>query len=112
MYNQYQFLTLKNAFFAVLVYYSSNKSIIASYGMLQKKGNALKNSVRVHDTVYNDIDSSTMSSLNLMFGKNITVTLAPPQKQQGDSDCGAFSITITTSLQHGLIPGPYMQALL
>ena len=80
--------------------------------MLQKKDNALENSVRVHNTVYNDIDSSTMSLLNLMFGKNITVTLAPLQKQQGDSDCGVFSIAITTSLLHGLIPGPYTQALL
>ena len=31
-----------------------------------------------------------------MFGKDTTVTLAPLQKQQGDVDCGVFSIAIAT----------------
>ena len=68
--------------------------------------------VRVYDTVFNDIDDSTMSLLNSMFSKNITVTLAPLQKQQGSVDCGVFSIAIATSLLHSLIPGPYTQSLL
>ena len=66
----------------------------------------------MYDTVFNDIDDSTISLFNLMFSKNITVTVTPLQKLQGMVDCGVFNIAIATSLLHGLIPGPYTQSLL
>jgi len=71
-----------------------------------------ENNVRMCDTVFNDMDDSTVSLLSSMFGKDTTFTLAPLQKQQGDVDCGVFSIAIATSLLHGIIPGPYTQSLL
>ena len=66
----------------------------------------------LYDTVYNDIDDSTMALIQSMFTENITVTVAQVQKQHGDVDCGVFSVAIATSLLHGLSPGPYVQALL
>ena len=64
------------------------------------------------DTVFNDMDDSTVSLLSLMFDKDTTFTLAPLQKQQEDLDCGVFSIAIATSLLLGIILGPYIQSLL
>ena len=67
----------------------------------------------MYDTVYDDIDSSTMALLSSMFEENINVSIVPQvQKQQGDMDCGVFSIAIATSLLHDLSPGPYKQSLL
>ena len=68
----------------------------------------------VYDTVYDDIDSSTiMALLSSIFEENINVSIVPQvQKQQGDVDCGVFSIAIATSLLHDLAPGPYKQSLL
>ena len=66
----------------------------------------------MYDTVYKNIDDTTMSFLNLMFSKNITVTLVPLQKQQGMMDCGVFSVAMATSLLRGLNPGFYTQSLL
>ena len=39
-----------------------------------------ENNLRVYDTVFNDIDNSTMTLLNSMFSKDVTVILAPLQK--------------------------------
>jgi len=66
----------------------------------------------LYDTVYNDIDDSTMALICSMFEEDVTVTTAQVQKQQGDVDCGVFSIAIATSLLYGLPPGPYVQSLL
>lgn len=66
----------------------------------------------VYDTVFNDIDTPTMTLLNSMFEGDFTVTIVPLQNQQGGSDCGVFSIAIATSLLHGHSPGPYKQSLL
>ena len=71
-----------------------------------------KNVLSVYDTVFNDIDIPTMTLLRSMFEEDFTVSLAPVQKQQGDADCGVFSIAVATSLLHGHIPGPYTQSLL
>ena len=71
-----------------------------------------ENVLSVHDTVFNDIDTPTMTLLNSMFEGDFTVTIVPLQKQQGGSDCGVFSIAIATSLLHGHSPGPYKQSLL
>ena len=69
--------------------------------------------LKMYDTVYDDIDSSTMALLNSMFEENINVSMVPRlQKQKGDVDCGIFSTAIATSLLHGLSPGPYKQSLL
>lgn len=68
--------------------------------------------LHVYDTVYNDIDDSTMALIRSMFKEDITVAVAKTQKQHGDVDCGVFSVAIATSLLHGLSPGPYVQALL
>jgi len=69
----------------------------------------------VYDTVYNDIDDSTMALTRSMFKKDIAVA-GVKLKQHGDVDCEVFSVAIATSLQHslscGLSPGPYVQALL
>ena len=45
----------------------------------------------------------TMTLLNSMFEGNLTVTIAPLQKQQGGSDCGVFSVAVATSLLQDLI---------
>ena len=46
-----------------------------------------------------------------MFKENVNVSIVPQvQKQEGDVDCGLFSIAIATSLLHGLSPGPYKQS--
>ena len=51
----------------------------------------------MYDTVYDDIDSSTMALLSSMFEENVNVSIVPQvQKQQGDVDCGVFSIAIAT----------------
>ena len=63
-------------------------------------------SLSMYDTVYDDMLSS-------MFEENINVSIVPQvQKQQGDMDCGIFSIAIATLLLHDLSPGPYKQSLL
>ena len=62
----------------------------------------------VYDTVYSDIDDSTMALIQSTFKEDIThVAVAKIQKQHGDVDCGVFSVAIATSLLHGLSPGPY-----
>ena len=67
----------------------------------------------VYDTLYDDIDSSTMALLSSMFEENINVSIVPQvQKQQGDVDCGVFSFAIATLLLHDLSPGSYKQPLL
>ena len=66
----------------------------------------------LYDTIYNDIDDSTMALIRSMFKEDVTVTVAQVQKQQGHVDCGVFSVATATSLLHGLSPGPYVQALL
>ena len=71
-----------------------------------------KNVLNVYDTIFDDIDIPTMTLLNSMFEGNLTVTIAPLQKQQGGSDCGVFSVAVATSLLHGHTPGPYKQSLL
>ena len=62
----------------------------------------------MYDTIYDDIDSSTMALLSSMFEENVNVSIVPQvQKQQGDVDCGIFIIAIATSLLHDLSPGSY-----
>jgi len=71
------------------------------------------NNMSVYDTVYNDIDSSTQELFNSMFEEDVTFSIVKEmEKQQGDIDCGAFSIAIATSLLHGLTPLQYNQPLL
>ena len=67
----------------------------------------------MYDTVYDDIDASTMALASSIFEENVNVSIVPQvQKQEGDVNCGAFSIAIATSLLYGLSPGPYEQSLL
>ena len=70
------------------------------------------NNLGVYDTVYNDIDSSTLDLLNSMFEEVNFSIVGQLQKQQGDIDCGVFSIAIAASLLHGLTPMQYNQSLL
>ena len=69
------------------------------------------NSVYVYDTVYNDIDDSTMDLIHLMFEEDITVIITQVQKQQGDVNCRVFSIAIAILILYGLSPGPYVRAV-
>jgi len=66
----------------------------------------------LYDTIYNDIDDSTMALIRSLFKEVVTVIVAQVQKQQGHVDSRVFSVATATSLLHGLFPGPYVQALL
>lgn len=69
--------------------------------------------MNVYDTVYDNMDSSTLDLLNSMFEEDVTFSnVEQLEKQQGDVDCGVFSITIATSLLHGLTPTQYNQSLM
>ena len=47
-----------------------------------------RNNLGVYDTVYNDIDSSTLDLLNSMFEEAANFSIVGQlQKQQGDIDC-------------------------
>ena len=70
------------------------------------------NILGVHDTVYNDINSSTLDLLNSMFEEVNFSIVGQLEKQQGDVDCSVFSIAIAGSLLHGLTPMQYNQSLL
>ena len=62
----------------------------------------------MYETIHDEIDSSTMTLLSSMFEEHVNVSIVPQvQKQQGDVDCGVFSIAIAISLLHDLSPGPY-----
>ena len=65
----------------------------------------------MYDTIYDDICTSAMALVRSMFKENVNASIVPQaQKQEGDVDCGLFSIAIATSLLHGLSPGPYKQS--
>ena len=71
------------------------------------------NNVNVYDTVYDNMDSSTLDLLNSMFEEDVTFSnVEQLEKQQGDVDCGVFCIAIVTSLLHGLTPTQYNQSLM
>ena len=90
-----------------ILYIRSNHWVVISN--VQCNGNNLN----VYDTVYNDIDSSTLDLINSMFEENVTFSIVEQlEKQQGDVDCSVFSIAIATSLLHGLTPTQYSQSLL
>ena len=55
-----------------------------------------KNVLSMYDTVFDDIDTPTMTLLNSMFEGDFTITIVPLQRQQGGSDCGVFSIAVAT----------------
>ena len=65
-----------------------------------------------YDTVYNNIDRSIMYLHNSMLEEVNFSIVGELKKQQGDVDCGVFSITIATSLLDGLAPVQYNQPLL
>ena len=67
------------------------------------------NNMNVYDTVYDNMDSSTLDLLNSMFEEDVTFSNV---EQLGDVDCGVFSIAIATSLLHGLTPTQYNQSLM
>lgn len=99
-------LTIANKMVQILQIHNNHWVVISN---VHCSGDNLK----MYDTVYNDIDGSTMALLNSMFEEKINVIMVPQvQKQQGDVDCGVFSAAIATSLLHGLSPGPYKQSLL
>ena len=99
-------LTIANKMVQILHVRNNHWVVISN---LHCSGNDLK----MYDTVYDDIDSSTMALLNSMFEESINVSMVPQiQKQKGDLDCGIFSAAIATSLLHDLSTGPYQQSLL
>ena len=54
------------------------------------------NDFSMYDTICDDICTSAMALVSSIFKENVNVSIVPQvQKQQGDVDCGAFSITIT-----------------
>ena len=70
------------------------------------------NNLGVYDTVYNDIESSTLHLLNSMFEVEVNFSFVGQlEKQQGDVDCGVFSIAAAASLLHGSTPMQYNQSL-
>ena len=99
-------LTIANKMVQILHIHNNHWVVISN---VHCSGDDLK----MYDTVYNDIDGSTMALLNSMFEEKINVSMVPQvQKQQGDVDCGVFCAAIATSLLHDLSPGPYKQSLL
>ena len=60
--------------------------------------------VRLFDSLYKSIDTTTMALVSLVFGKDVSVSLEPSQQQQGGSDCGVFAIANCTALAHVITP--------
>lgn len=60
--------------------------------------------IRLFDSFYNSIYSSTKSLVSTAFGQAVSVTLQVSQKQQGWSDFGVFAIATCVVLAYGLAP--------
>lgn len=56
--------------------------------------------VCVYDSLYDDLDHSTMETVQFQFS-NKTIQVVPSQKQLGFDDCGVFAIANAVHLAKG-----------
>ena len=64
--------------------------------------------ITIYDSIFLSIDDETCRLLTRMFGKSDVVMGTAP-KQEGNKDCGVYSIATCVSLANGTLPHLYDQ---
>ena len=64
-----------------------------------------KGHILVYDSLYNNIDSATKHSVEVVFhGSHLHYSVPAVPKQKGPQDCGLYAIAYATDLAHGKDP--------
>ena len=66
------------------------------------------NAVKIFDSLYLSIDSSTRELVNKLYGLDAQVVVKEGPRQEGYRDCGLFAIATATLLAHGSDPTCYV----